>query len=609
MTSSDNDSFCPSHSESLSLEDKNLFQNSEMYACENSECTDGGDGARSSFPVFETLTLDDVYRDLYRISADVGTVVNVPPEDLIGMLAVYKWDVERFQDEWFSDLGSVQKGLGVREQVDCSSDPTYVCNVCFDTFESSTTDILHCGCGHGLCRECWGHYVHARMELGSVMALNIKCPIVSCGRRANNDLLLKVMSDDDIRMIKKYAMDSYVENARNIVWCPGLDCARAVKRQSTHGKPARDVFCSWCKTEFCFDCQKEAHRPVDCDLVKIWLVTNDKESKNLTWILANTKGCPKCTRPIEKDRGCMHMTCSQCRHEFCWLCLGDWRKHGQRTGGFYNCSIYNASSKGSQDKSAESRSRERRLYFWERWAEHDKALNFIKTSIDRWDASEIGELSAALQIPASQLKFVSDAWKEVERCRRTLKWIYVAAYFTFNGSGDDPTVQNLLNVGMDSKYKSQLQEFFEFTQNDAESALERLSHRVETDLQSFIPSKRKEDGTSTDAGPSSTDVTSAWESFRKDLIRLTDVTGNQFAKLLKFLEHGLDKSIQEIRDQAHTQQNHGGSGYRGSLMSLKTARNINSTPPMPPPNWRCKRCGLTNSPERSTCELCELHRQ
>ena len=31
------------------------------------------------------------------------------------------------------------------------------------------------------------------------------------------------------------------------------------------------------------------------------------------------------------------MTCSQCKHEFCWLCTGPWAEHGERTGGFYNC--------------------------------------------------------------------------------------------------------------------------------------------------------------------------------------------------------------------------------------------------------------------------------
>ncbi len=43
-----------------------------------------------------------------------------------------------------------------------------------------------------------------------------------------------------------------------------------------------------------------------------------------------------CTYPL-LDQGCMHMTCSQCRFEFCWLCQGDWKEHGERTGGFYAC--------------------------------------------------------------------------------------------------------------------------------------------------------------------------------------------------------------------------------------------------------------------------------
>jgi ariadne-1 len=72
-------------------------------------------------------------------------------------------------------------------------------------------------------------------------------------------------------------------------------------------------------------------------MVRKWITKNSAESENLNWILANTKPCPKCHRPIEKNQGCMHMTCSQCRHEFCWLCNGTWSEHGERTGGFYAC--------------------------------------------------------------------------------------------------------------------------------------------------------------------------------------------------------------------------------------------------------------------------------
>jgi hypothetical protein len=76
---------------------------------------------------------------------------------------------------------------------------------------------------------------------------------------------------------------------------------------------------------------------VDCETVGRWILKNSAESENLNWILAHTKQCPKCKRPIEKNQGCMHMTCSQCRFEFCWLCQGAWAEHGERTGGFYAC--------------------------------------------------------------------------------------------------------------------------------------------------------------------------------------------------------------------------------------------------------------------------------
>merc|ERR550514_1353158 len=42
----------------------------------------------------------------------------------------------------------------------------------------------------------------------------------------------------------------------------------------------------------------------------------------------NTKPCPRCQSPIEKNDGCDHMTCRRgaggCGHEFCWLCLADY---------------------------------------------------------------------------------------------------------------------------------------------------------------------------------------------------------------------------------------------------------------------------------------------
>eukprot|EP00438_Fugacium_kawagutii_P028640 Skav218554 [mRNA] locus=scaffold2599:268401:272231:- [translate_table: standard] len=56
------------------------------------------------------------------------------------------------------------------------------------------------------------------------------------------------------------------------------------------------------------------------------------EGCDVVWIKANTKLCPKCQNPIEKNGGCMHMTCRKpggCGHEFCWICMKSWRDHRQ----------------------------------------------------------------------------------------------------------------------------------------------------------------------------------------------------------------------------------------------------------------------------------------
>lgn len=74
-----------------------------------------------------------------------------------------------------------------------------------------------------------------------------------------------------------------------------------------------------------------------CEVIRRWTLKNQSEADNMTWILVHTKNCPKCKQPIEKNQGCMHMTC-RCSYEFCWLCLGDWKKH--QTSNFYRCNIY-----------------------------------------------------------------------------------------------------------------------------------------------------------------------------------------------------------------------------------------------------------------------------
>jgi hypothetical protein len=57
-------------------------------------------------------------------------------------------------------------------------------------------------------------------------------------------------------------------------------------------------------------------------MVKDWWKKKEEDSATASWISSHTKDCPKCQTSIEKNGGCNHMWCKQCKHEFCWVCLG-----------------------------------------------------------------------------------------------------------------------------------------------------------------------------------------------------------------------------------------------------------------------------------------------
>ena len=48
----------------------------------------------------------------------------------------------------------------------------------------------------------------------------------------------------------------------------------------------------------------------------------DIYEEDASFLLENTKPCPKCRNPIQKNAGCNHMTCAKCNSSWCWICGG-----------------------------------------------------------------------------------------------------------------------------------------------------------------------------------------------------------------------------------------------------------------------------------------------
>jgi ariadne-1 len=74
-----------------------------------------------------------------------------------------------------------------------------------------------------------------------------------------------------------------------------------------------------------------------------------------------------------------------CTHEFCWLCSGDWKEHGQNTGGYYNCNKYEVAKKegkvSNEEKKREDAKHEleKYMFYFERYNNHDKAEKHGRT--------------------------------------------------------------------------------------------------------------------------------------------------------------------------------------------------------------------------------------
>ena len=107
------------------------------------------------------------------------------------------------------------------------------------------------------------------------------------------------------------------------------------------------MVCDGCEAEYCPKCLLALHSG-DCDQKEVEFF-----EQNLHY-----RRCKRCRFVIEKNQGCNHMTCRVCNHEFCWMCLGDWKDHGHGTGGFYKCNKYDQMMKEGGDLKLEEEKRD-----------------------------------------------------------------------------------------------------------------------------------------------------------------------------------------------------------------------------------------------------------
>uniref|UniRef100_A0A7S2SZF8 RBR-type E3 ubiquitin transferase n=2 Tax=Chloropicon primus TaxID=1764295 RepID=A0A7S2SZF8_9CHLO len=478
-----------------------------------------GSARKSRFACLDEAT---VMAKAETLVAKASSLLSLPSSSSKALLRYYKWDENRLSDVWFSDEAKVREAVGLKgeshsageESTSTSGGQASLCGICFENYPKE--EMFAMECGHAFCRTCWRSYAENAIDEGAG-SLQLRCINPDCKLLVMEDVMLSLLGEGRHReKYLQFSMRSFVDGSRMLQWCPAPGCTKVIECFDHPGSETPfDVQCN-CGHGFCFTCGEESHRPADCTMRKNWIIKNSNESENLNWILSNSKPCPKCKRPIEKNYGCMHMTCAVCKYEFCWLCLGAWKDHGERTGGFYSCNKYEG--KGSKDKDKKRRdfgrvSLERYMHYFERWNANKTSCAKACETHSRFLGLEdsLTAVSHNTGAPMSQLAFISEACNQVIECRKTLMWTYTYGYYNF-----------------DKNKAGNMKEFFEFLQGDAEYNLELLHNCVEVELQKYA-----EDGCG--------EVTrEEFDAFRCKLTGLTKVTREYFEKLVYELENGLE---------------------------------------------------------------------
>jgi len=307
-------------------------------------------------------------------------------------------------------------------------------------------------CGHSFCCQCWEAHCETQISLG--VSTSLSCMAPGCEVLVGEDLVLAQVRNVSLRdRYKHLCFLDYVRCHPNLRFCPGPNCPIVIKAMES---VAKNCVCAACKSRFCFKCGNSYHAPTDCEVIRRWLTKCADDSETANYISAHTKDCPKCNICIEKNGGCNHMQCYNCKHDFCWMCLGDWRTHGSE---YYECSRYKENP-NIANESAHAQAREalkKYLHYFERWENHSRSMKLEAVTLENI-RNRITEKVMSNCGTWIDWQYLFDAAKLLAKCRYTLQYTYPYAYYI------EPCPRK---------------ELFEYQQAQLEAEIENLSWKIE----------------------------------------------------------------------------------------------------------------------------------
>uniref|UniRef100_A0A674B2A7 Cullin-9-like n=1 Tax=Salmo trutta TaxID=8032 RepID=A0A674B2A7_SALTR len=361
-----------------------------------------------------TMNQEEVRQLMQRTVQQVSGTLSLDLDRAEHLLVHCKWNVDVLIQRYTDDPDSLVLAAGLKGlNPQPPPSPVASCPVCLISQSGEAEPAPTLCCMHYCCRSCWQEYLTARIEQNLVM--NCNCPITDCRAQPTSQFFFNILTDKDtIAKYENALLRGYVECCSNLTWCTNpLGCDQILCKENIGSMGT----CSKCCWSSCFSCNfPEAHYPASCSHMSQWMddggyyegMTMEAQSKHLAKLIS--KRCPSCQAQIEKNEGCLHMTCAKCNHGFCWRCLKPWKPTHKD---YYNCSAM-VSKAARQEKKFQD--------YNERCTFHNQAKDFAINL-----ESKVSSINEALQMKS--LTFVIDACKVLAQARKVLAYSCVYSYY------------------------------------------------------------------------------------------------------------------------------------------------------------------------------------
>ncbi|XP_063300230.1 cullin-9 isoform X3 [Pelobates fuscus] len=364
-------------------------------------------------PMGRTLSQEEVWALMSQMVNQVSETLSISPDTAQHLLIHCKWNVDLLIQRYTDDpqILLMASGLEVQE-MHLPDSPLPACPVCMSPVSATDSPPTLC-CRHFCCKSCWKEYLTMRIEQNLV--LNCTCPTTDCLAQPTSEFICKIISSKEVlEKYNKALLRGFVECCSNLTWCTNPQgCDRVLCKEGL-GSGAACSKCSWLS---CFSCSfPEAHYPASCSHMSQWMddggfyegMTVEAQSKHLTKLIS--KHCPSCQAPIEKNEGCLHMTCAKCNHGFCWRCLKPWKPTHKD---YYNCSAM-VSKAARQEK---------------RFQDYNERCTFQHHAKDFAVSLRNRLCTLSVEPPLRPLTFLITACRVLEMSRKVLGYSCVYSYY------------------------------------------------------------------------------------------------------------------------------------------------------------------------------------